>query len=79
MKMKTMTVKATMEVDLVGSLNVPEHWTEQDVYDWLVDGDSSDFASGMAEDGMGDWTWYDVDEASAFDPDGDTIPEEEAA
>lgn len=79
MKMKTMTVKATMQTDLTGNLNVPEHWTEEDVHEWLRSGDSSCFAGGMREDGWGDWTWYSVDEAKTFDPDGDTILEEELA
>lgn len=79
MKLKTMTVLATMETDLMGTLNVPEHWTEEDVFEWLRSGDSSEFASGMAEDGIGGWNWYAVEDAESFDPDGDTIPEEEVA
>lgn len=79
MKLKTMTVRATMETDLKGNLNVPEHWTEEDVYEWLRSGDSSLFAGSMREDGWGDWTWYCIDEAKSFDPDGDTVPEEDVA
>lgn len=62
MKTKQWTIYAVMETDLVGTVSVPADWTEEQVWEWLSEGDSNLFASAMVDAGAGDWRWYDVQE-----------------
>lgn len=68
MKTKKWTVWAVMETDLVGTVSVPADWTEEQVWEWLREGDSNPFAAGMFDAGGGDWRWYDVHEPEEHEP-----------
>ena len=68
MKTKQWTIYAVMETDLVGTVSVPADWTREQIWEWLHEGDSNPFASGMFDAGGGDWRWYDVNEEDETEP-----------
>lgn len=68
MKTKQWTIWAVMETDLFGTVSVPADWTQEQVREWLSEGDSNPFASGMSDAGAGDWRWYDVQEPDQPEP-----------
>ena len=77
MKTKTWTVTATMETDLTTQINVPEHWTEEQVYEWCRNyGD--DVVDAMQEDGIGAWTWSSMYESDCPDPSAYEVEEDES-
>ena len=76
MKTKTWTITATMETDLMTQINVPEHWTEDEIYEWCKDhGDA--VVDEMQEDGCGAWTWSTSYESDSPDPNAYTVEEDE--
>ena len=77
MKTKTWTVTATMHTDLITQINVPEHWTEDEVWQWCKDYGEG-VAGGMQEDGCGGWTWGCCHESDAPDPNAYTVEEDES-
>ena len=77
MKTKEWTIRATMDTDLIGTIRTPADWTEEQVWEWLGNGNSADFAGTMSNNGSG-WNWSDVHEARLPDPDAFEVEEYES-
>ena len=74
--MKMFEITATMSVQLNATIGVPDHWSEDDVHDAILNG-KIDGGDMSRDEKSWDWTWGDVDLATDANAKADVILEDE--
>jgi|ETNvirome_6_1000_1030641.scaffolds.fasta_scaffold348901_1 hypothetical protein len=69
--MKTIRIEATMLTNLQHCINVEDHVSEEEVYEWARHGDLC--GSAFTECGEGGWVWNEVF-VTEFNPDAPVEP-----